>query len=95
MTIWCPGNVWEPRNLGIQGVDVDIIFQLVEIRDEMCREAETLSRVFFRANYAVDVSCIEDFIWHVGDIGYMDDSYAHSPVRLYGIWAGGTVVVRQ
>eukprot|EP00434_Breviolum_minutum_P043017 symbB.v1.2.038317.t1/scaffold5927.1/size22389/3 len=22
-----------------------------------------------------------DFIWHVGDIGYMDDSYAHSPVR--------------
>lgn len=23
----------------------------------------------------------EDFIWHVGDIGYMDDSYAHSPVR--------------
>ena len=25
--------------------------------------------------------CTEDFIWHVGDIGYMDDSYAHSPVR--------------
>ncbi|CAK8987592.1 unnamed protein product [Durusdinium trenchii] len=22
-----------------------------------------------------------DFIWHLGDIGYMDDSYAHSPVR--------------
>jgi len=22
-----------------------------------------------------------DFIWHVGDIGYMDDSFAHSPLR--------------
>ncbi|CAJ1416245.1 unnamed protein product [Effrenium voratum] len=22
-----------------------------------------------------------DWIWHLGDIGYMDDSYAHSPVR--------------
>ena len=39
----------------------------------------------------MDVSCIEDFIWHVGDIGYMDDSYAHSPVRL----SPGGLVVRQ
>jgi len=41
----------------------------------------------------VDVSCIEDFIWHVGDIGYMDDSYAHSPLRLYGTWAGGSAAM--
>ena len=41
----------------------------------------------------MDVSCIEDFIWHVGDIGYMDDSYAHSPVRLYGTWAGGSAAM--
>lgn len=53
-------------------LEIDMIIYIYSIY--VCRD-------YIARRTLCNCAIVEDFIWHLGDIGYMDDSYAHSPVR--------------